>query len=420
MPNFSRQNRRGNYMMTMGSFLPILIGFAALSVDISYINMAKIQAQHSADAAAHAAFIAYRHTLSFSDGNDAADFVLSKNLIGNQQGEFVVPVDYGEWNFSTFTFNPSSSYINATRARVARSTATSNPLDLFFAPLLGYTKWDVEGLGITAGRSRQIMLVQDVSCSFGGTDILNARDADIAFLNYMANHPYPNDKLGLSLFGGRAWWPVLQELDTITGNYNTGGSNGAGKPNGMLQRFQAIDYCYNLPSWSRAWPNTGSRCNTTQARGLIQARDEFIARGSDKEFQAVILISDGLPNEGLSSGTNNGKAMSERAINQLWGEDLSGNDRRTWNYSAYECIKKWGPLNSDCDNSSERHDKSYNTFFEGGVHVWTVTFNEGGGDFSWMGTLTRGMGRAYETPNSNELDDIMIEIASSIPVVLTE
>ena len=37
-----------------------------------------------------------------------------------------------------------------------------------------------------------------------------------------------------------------------------------------------------------------------------------------------------------------------------------------------------------------------------------------------LSRLTRGQGRAYETPNSDELDDILLEIAGSIPVVTVE
>ena len=420
MPNFSHRNRRGNYMMLMGAMLPMFVGFAALAVDVSYINMAHVQAQHTADAASHAAFVGFRSTNDFDVGNAAADFIIEENLVGNREG--VIPsgqLQYGTWDFDSHTFTESAAYVNAAQATVVRSQGEGNALDLFFAPLLGFNKWDVDGYGVTAGRTRQIMLVQDVSCSFGGQDILNSRDADVAFLDYMNNNPYPDDMLGMSLFGGRSWYPVLQELDYVATRYNAGGSAGDGKPNSMLSRFQALDYCYNLPGWSTPSPTWGSRCNTTQARGLFQAREQFQAYGDSREFQAVILISDGLPNEGLGT-SNNGKAHSERAINQLWGKDTAGNDRRNWNVSVVECPSKWSRCSGTGYGSDRWTSRSYNTSFEGGVHVWTVTFNEGGGNFSWMGTLTRGMGRAYETPNSNELDDIMVEIASSIPVVLTE
>ena len=420
MARFAPRDRRGNYMMLMGAMLPMFVGFAALAVDVSYINMAHVQAQHTADAASHAAFVGFRSSNDFDVGNAAADFILEQNLVGNREG--VIPAGqlrYGTWDFDAGTFTESGDYVNAAQATVVRSVGESNALDLFFAPLLGYSRWDVDGNGVTAGRTRQIMLVQDVSCSFEGKDILNARDADIAFLEYLNNNPYPDDMLGMSLFGGRSWYPVLQELDHVASGYGAAGAAPDGKPNSMLARFQALDYCDGLPDWSTPSPTWGSRCNTTQARGLFQAREQFTAHGDSREFQAVILISDGLPNQGLVHG-GNGRADSERAINQLWGRDGAGNDRRDWSVSVVECPSRWSRCSGDGPGADHYTTTTYDTTFDGGVHVWTVTFNDGGGDFSWMGTLTRGMGRAYETPNSDDLDDIMIEIASSIPVVLTE
>ncbi len=411
---FVRETRRGNYMMTMGAMLPILVGFAALSVDISYISMSQMQAQHAADAAAHAAFVAYRaRGNDTAIGEDAAAYLVTRNQVGGASGA-LVDLQFGEWDFDTFAFSAGSTFVNAAQARVSRSEVQGNPLDLFFAPLLGYSQWDVSGYGITAGRSRQVIIVQDVSCSFAD-DIHNARDANIAFLNYLAENPYPDDRLGMTLFGGRVWYPPLQELAPVVGNYDTAGSGPDGKPNGMLQRFEALDYCSDLPDWSEPWPSTyNPACYTTQARGLIQAAEQFATRGDSRQFQAVILVSDGLPNHGLQKSGDTGRKDTERAIAQLWGRDEDGEDARWWSFDAYECEDRFGP---SCDAPA---DRSYTTYFDGGVHVWTVTFQNGEGDFDWMGTLTRGMGRAYLTPNPEELTEIMIEIASSIPVVLTE
>jgi hypothetical protein len=49
-----------------------------------------------------------------------------------------------------------------------------------------------------------------------------------------------------------------------------------------------------------------------------------------------------------------------------------------------------------------------------------VGFNEGGDDFRFLETLPRGQGTFYETPDPDELTDIMIEIAASIPVTLVQ
>lgn len=393
-----RRQRRGNYLMTMPFFLPVMIGFAAISVDVSYINMSKTQAQNVADAASHAAFVSYRTTNSFTVGDASAAYIVQANRVGNGTAT-LDSVQYGEWDFDeanpALRFDPTSQYVNAAKATVSRQGG--NALDLFFAPILGYNTANVDADGVTAGRTREIMIVQDVSCSFDD-DIFNARNANLAFLDYMADHPYPGDKIGMTLFGGMAQYPVLQELRLVEGNYTA-----------IRNRFEDLDYCSALPNYLDG--NPSSHCNTAQARGLHQARDEFIARGDSREFQAVILISDGLPTAYLSGGGNVGsqyngrtqKREAELVINQL---DQGGSHT----YRIWLCNSSGG----NCQNYVRT------ATFQGGVHVWTVTFENGGGNFSWMDSLPRGMGRSYRTPDPSELENIMLEIASSIPVVLTE
>ena len=66
LPNGGRSERRGNYSMLMGLLVWIVIGFSAFSVDIALITMAELQAQATADAASHAALVAFRENLSIS------------------------------------------------------------------------------------------------------------------------------------------------------------------------------------------------------------------------------------------------------------------------------------------------------------------------------------------------------------------
>lgn len=405
-------SRRGNYMMTMPFFIPVLVGFAALSIDISYINMSHTQAQHVADAASHAALVGYRATNQTSTGDAAAQWIIDNNKVGNGPAKLAQPIEYGEWDFSSMTLDTSSQYINGARAQIARNKINSNALDLFFAPILGYPEADITTMGVTAGRTRQIMLVQDVSCSFGGNDIKNSRDANVAFLDYLDAHPYPRDMIGMTLFGGRAWYPPVYNLSLVETHYSA-----------MRNEFLAVDICSAMPSYMHGTPDP--HCSTTQARGIILAREQFQKFGDPREFKAIVIISDGEPNVGLKSGENNGSSMSIRAANQVWGRDKDDNDMRTWNYEAYGCRDKNDPVHPNYLDGATGSSKCQNrwdyTFFEGDVHMWSVFFNEGGGNENWMkNNMVKGLGRPYATTDSDELSQIMVEIASSIPVVLTD
>ena len=111
--------------------------------------------------------------------------------------------------------------------------------------------------------------------------------------------------------------------------------------------------------------------NTAPGPGIEQAVDALVTGGSATAFEAILLISDGLP--------CCGGEVAERAAAGVAAADLA------WDSS---------------------------------IHVWSVTYENGGGDFSYNASLVRGMGKAYATPTPEELPAILEEIAKSIPVVL--
>lgn len=405
-------------MMTMGIFLPVLVGFGALSVDISYINLARTQTQNVADAASHAAFVGYRSGGNDPDvGNAAAAFVVSENLIGNQVGH-LDPVVYGEWDFDAKTFTPGGD-VNSAKAYVSRSDANASPnqLDLFFAPILGFNKANVVAHGVAAGRTRQIMLISDVSGSFSG-DIDKANDANVAFLDYMKDNPLPGDLLGHVVFAGTGNFPDLHELASPVDDYTS-----------LLTEFQKLDVCTSMPSGIRAAsylvPEGKLRgvppdrdCFTSQARGLHRAMQEFIEHGDSREFQGMILLTDGQANTSIRSSNNNNSTSTaeddaENLVSWMW---YGG----TFNYSVWECTS-WAATNkwhSSCGL------QSYSGTFAGGVHLWTVYFGSNGSNVAWLESLVEigdgNRGEAKDTDDASQLEAIYLEIAASIPVVLTD
>ena len=54
--------RRGSYAILVALLLIVLLGFAALAIDLSYLRLARMQAQNAADAGAHAALMELRKT----------------------------------------------------------------------------------------------------------------------------------------------------------------------------------------------------------------------------------------------------------------------------------------------------------------------------------------------------------------------
>ncbi len=402
------RSRRGNYTMTMGVLMPILIGFGALSVDISYINMARTQTQNVSDAASHAAYVGFRATggddaARIAVGEDAADFVVSRNLIGNSTGH-LDSLEFGEWDFENKEFTAGGD-INSAKAVVVRNKDNDNELGLFFAPLLNQPSKDIAGTGTAAGRTRQLMLISDVSGSFSG-DIDKANDANVAFLTYMRDNPLPGDLLGHVVFAGTANFPDLYELASPANEYAA-----------MKAEFEKLDVCYNMPGDLRGSPEENA-CHTSQARGLHRALQEFMEHGDAREFQGMILLTDGVANTFLEEDDDDGggggtaEDDAEYLIDLMW---FGG----SFNYKVWEC-----------DIGAEEYDDpscGLNTYagdFDGGVHLWTVYFGSDGSNISWLESLVEigpgNRGDAYDTDDSSELEKIYIEIASSIPVVLTD
>jgi hypothetical protein len=403
-------SRRGNYSMTMGVLLPILIGFGALSVDISYINMARTQVQNVSDAASHAAYVGFRATPGgesdrIAVGEDAAEFVVERNLIGNQKG-ILDSLEFGEWDFGDRSFTAGGD-INSAKAVVVRNESNGNELDLFFAPLLNYPHIDVAGMGTAAGRTRQLMLISDVSGSFAN-DIDKANDANVAFLDYMNQNPLPGDLLGHVIFSGTANYPDLHELASPLTQYAS-----------LKNEFVKLDVCYDIPDSDPlrgSPPETG--CFTSQARGLHRALMEFIENGDAREFQGMILLTDGLANTFLEEDDNDNGGQgtaeddAEYLVERMW---FGG----SYSYKVWECA-----LGAEDDDDPSCGLSDYSGEFDGGVHLWTVYFGSNGANVSWLQSLTEigpgNRGASYDTDDSSELEKIYIEIASSIPVVLTD
>jgi len=398
----TRNSRRGNYMMAMGVFLPVMVGFAALSVDISYINMARTQTQNVADAASHAAFVAYRATGNQATGTTAAENVIGWNNIGNSTGE-LEGVDFGEWDFDNLIFSSGGNYINSARARVGRKNMYGNQLDLFFAPILGMNEIDVGAKGVAAGRTRQIMLITDVSCSFAD-DIGSARDANIAFLDYMNSNPFPGDQLGQSIFAGMKNFPLLHELASPVIDYGS-----------LNTQFAKLEVCSNLEPSLQGSPTWEGDCYTSQARGLHYAMREFITNGDPREFQANILITDGKANTSLQSNSDGNSTSAaeddaEMLVKMMW-------DGGDYSYQVWECPLLQQTSAVGCSINT------YSGTFGGGVHLWTVYFGSNDSNVDWLQSLTAfdgNRGESKDTDDPSKLDEIMLEIAASIPVVLTD
>jgi hypothetical protein len=188
-----RTSRRATVVVVTALLLVVLLGMVAFAVDIGYILLVKNHLQVAADAAAHAG------VNDLGKGNDAAvataKAVAQANIAGGRNDWVVLQnqdVTVGRWDSSTKTFTPNSPASNAVKV-----VAVRDPLNLFFAPVLGVSSVRVEAQAIAMINPRDIAFVIDLSGSMNNdTEVWATASINGAFPGY----PTIGSDLMVSLF----------------------------------------------------------------------------------------------------------------------------------------------------------------------------------------------------------------------------
>lgn len=390
-----RRSRRGNYSMFLGFMLPVFLGFAALSVDTSWIRMSDSQAQDVADAVAHAALIELRRTGNTTDAEDVAEYVAGANRVGNGHAG-IEELTFGTWErggaFAETSFRP-----NAVSTRVGRY-AGKGGVQLRFARIWDYDEVSVEGDAVAASRSMHVVLVMDVTGSFKN-EIHLAADAAVAFLDILSDSHGKYDKIGMATFYYiyghertpltllddeaaitviRSDWQSIRHASRIKDDYPS--------PFDMGPRP-------HMPIEYDGEQGTDHHVGVAAARGMFQGESDPFA------YRAQILLTDGQP---VNLGTS--------TVRQWLFDNYAFEDNR-WEY--YQ-----GPVpHSKTDIMSRAISESGVSWEDERIHQWVVSFRETN-DF--MRDMVHGDGVFYFTNDPNELRPIFEEIAYSLPLLIVE
>ena len=123
--------------------LVVVFSMVAFTIDIGYILHVKTELQRTADSCALASVMRLPDK---STAQSVALYVAQMNT-GTAGPDHIhaSDVEFGIWDrdAATFTSSGSSSDTNAVQVSVRRTQASGNPLDLFFAPILGRSSADV-------------------------------------------------------------------------------------------------------------------------------------------------------------------------------------------------------------------------------------------------------------------------------------
>lgn len=149
--------QHGGVAILFALVLPVLLGFAALAVDLARLHLTKAELQNAADAAA----LAGARSLSDAGGlpynwtaAEASALSVARRNIANTAQIQDAFIETGYWNLQTPSLGlrdtsesgvPLTGDLAAVRATIAiSSTDNSGPLNLFFAPILGIDESDVQ------------------------------------------------------------------------------------------------------------------------------------------------------------------------------------------------------------------------------------------------------------------------------------
>ena len=397
--------------MFMGPGVFVLLGFSALAVDISLITMAEQQAQATADAASHAALVAYRSSASpaagLTAGNAAANYIINRNQVGTGQADLTPGFPkYRIYDHATGNFLPPSGTtgINAVEVQIDRLDTNANAQQTLLASMFGVNSVDIDARGVTAHQMRAIMLVQDFSCSMNGSNMQASRTATTGFFAYLQNFQQPGDMFGITGYADQGvdnvgygtlvrtddpWLPLML---TTPANWSLIQS----KINGICSRDNMKDIAGvttispgNVCNWNNAYvgpdpdSSTGSLgvC-TNPSIGMQMAIDELANKGKTHKtyFRGMVVFSDGLFN------TTNSKPQCGASPADATDEAIIA-----------------------ADEAFTLHD----------INIWTVLLDTGGSiNISQMEALERGIGDTYETNAAADLPAIYRTIAEQIPTTL--
>lgn len=231
--------RRGNVLVASAAFLVFVLVFAAFTIDVGSIAVAKCQLQNAVDAATLAGAMelesnADQATVA-TKVKDAVMEIAALNKVGNQPGLILdrdVDIELGrqDWNSATqsfvFNFNANATPYNIVRVtgRLTQINTANGTVDrrlpLFFAPVFGSDKTTMETGSVATYQPRELMMVLDYSASMNDdTELLNIPTLGATAITNGITQMW-ND-LGSPVYGSMPFTPAFLTVGGVSANGTT-------------------------------------------------------------------------------------------------------------------------------------------------------------------------------------------------------
>lgn len=194
-----RQGRRGAVAVPVAVGMTVLMGFAALAVDVGMIYSTQAELQRTADAAALAAAT---ELMNFgADGplvasrEAAAEFAARNKVLNAEVGLATTDTVFGRAALDSgtgkYAFTATEEFPNAIRVRVRRSDGSpTGPVGLLFANIFGFSHTNMGAQATALLVPRDIVLVMDLSGSHtDDSELAKYKKTNINLYDVWANLP---------------------------------------------------------------------------------------------------------------------------------------------------------------------------------------------------------------------------------------
>lgn len=406
--------RRGNYALLFTVALLTVLGFGALALDTAYMLMARSQVQGVADAASHAAMVVLRQTGDQALARDAAARVVAANRVAGGPA-LVTDLTFGSWDDASPNpaFQPTRVRPNAVRVTAAREG--EHAISFLLARIWGYDTFGVHAHATCAARSTQVILVTDITGSWGERDFAGGRAAVLTALDLLSATASDVDEVGMAIFTNRYAWEytpltdiaIPANADAVRATWRV--LNIASKGGRDVNHEDGADCALKPLAQRDDFTNPAGGCypdspreytdepGTDHSTGILLAQRMFEERPGEAAYRAMIVLTDGRPND---LGATSGQIRAAQGyVETRWREYL-GPVPRTKDQIRSASITATEEL---WDNQR--------------VSTWAVSLVE----HDWfMPAMVRGDGYYIRTDDSGELASIFAQIISEMPLAIVE
>jgi Flp pilus assembly protein TadG len=364
-------SRSGGMLVLIAICLPLFVMAAAFAVDVAYMQLTRTELRTATDASARAGAKVLSLTQNEGDARRAAREAARRNRVA---GEALIvrnrQIEIGQGSQPTetsrFTFTPGGTRLNAVRVSGQRTrSSAAGPVGLLLGRLLGVTEFQPQHVATSTQLDREICLVVDRS----GSMMWDTNGNEIAAPP--CTPPQPASRW-MSLNAAVA--AFLDELEQTP------------------QREQC-----SLASYSSKGSGCGIKFNTSDLNAPLAysykpIRDEM-ARLSSQPVQGSTAIGAGVT----------------RGI-----EALTSNRARRY------AVKTMVLMTDGLHNSGVEPIVPAREAAQQNITINTVTFGDDA-DIRRMREVAEATGgQHFHAPDAAALEQIFREIASTLPVMLTE